>query len=363
MYMNFWYPVCASDELQDKPLPVTMLGLKFAAFRDTEQRAHLVSDTCIHRGGSLSKGWVKDDCIVCPYHGWEYSGNGQCARIPSQNKGKTPGRAKVDSYPTEERYGILFAFLGDLPESERPPIFDIPEWGQDGWRAGDPVWRDVKCYYERSVENGLDPYHNEFVHPSQGLPKIISESTVITEMDWGTHFIAHFGELRDKASGENELEAVVGELKAGSLYHGPNTLVTDIHFTSDTAFIQYGFEAPIDMNTTRVFLVNMRNCMLEPELDERVKEINAQVADEDTAILENLWPIRTPDTTTKELLTSGDEMVVRYRQHLQEWAEKGWQLDTAALARNDGDVAYAIPCPARRESSSWILDEAPRRSA
>ena len=25
----------------------------------------------IHRGTALSLGWVKNDCIVCPYHAWE----------------------------------------------------------------------------------------------------------------------------------------------------------------------------------------------------------------------------------------------------------------------------------------------------
>ena len=69
MYINFWYPMCTSEELEAKPLRVTLLGMRFALFRDSEGKAHTVSDTCIHRGGSLSKGWIKDDCIVCPYHG------------------------------------------------------------------------------------------------------------------------------------------------------------------------------------------------------------------------------------------------------------------------------------------------------
>jgi len=362
MYMNFWYPACTSEELQDKPLPLQMLGLRFAAFRDSDGNAHVVSDTCIHRGGSLSKGWVEGDCIVCPYHGWQYNGAGQCQKIPTQTSGKAPGRAKVDSYPVEERYGLVFTFLGDLPEAERPPVFPITEWGQEGWRAGEPVARDIRCYYERSVENGLDPYHNEFVHPSQGLPKIIDETITLTDMDWGVHFIGHFGELDEDGKQTDELDSTPGELRAGSLYHGPNTLVTDIHFNKDNAFIQYAFETPLDENVTRVYLVNMRNCMLEPELDERVKQINMNVADEDQVILENLWPVRTPDTTTKELLTTTDEMIVRYRDHLKEWDKLGWRLDTRAMAAREGDVAYAIPCPARRDSGNWILDEVPRKA-
>ena len=32
------------------------------------------------------------------------------------NGGKVPARAKIDAYPVQEKYGIVFAFLGDLPE-------------------------------------------------------------------------------------------------------------------------------------------------------------------------------------------------------------------------------------------------------
>ena len=62
MYINFWYPICKSEELNDdKPVEAQVLGLPFVAFRDSAGKPHVLSDTCVHRGGSLSKGWVKDD--------------------------------------------------------------------------------------------------------------------------------------------------------------------------------------------------------------------------------------------------------------------------------------------------------------
>jgi phenylpropionate dioxygenase-like ring-hydroxylating dioxygenase large terminal subunit len=360
MYINFWYPICTSAELDElNPQRVEMMNLRLVAFRAESGTAHVLADTCIHRGGSLSHGKTAGENVKCPYHGWEFNGAGICTFIPSMPDAKPPGRAKVDSYPVQEKYGIVFAFLGDLPTDERPPLYEIAEFGKEGWRPGVPVARTVRCYYERSIENGLDPWHNEFVHPSQGLPKINADTIKLTESHWGTHFIGSFGELQAKASAQNELESNPDELRAGSLYHGPNTLVTDIHFDSSRAFIQYGWEAPINQNYTRLFFINMRNCMMEPELDEQVKVINARVGDEDTEILEELWPIRTPDTTTKELLTPGDEMVMRYRNHLKEWDANGWRVDTRRLKDTHGDVAYAIPCPDRRTSGNWILDPVP----
>ena len=164
MYINFWYPIALSTEItNDEPHMVQIMSLNFVAFRDSKGAAHVVSNTCIHRGGALGKGKIKDDCVVCPYHGWEFSGDGKCANIPTLPRDQKPSaRAKIDSYPTEERYGILFAFFGDLPEDERPPLFDITEYDAEGWRANDVVVFEVNAYYQRSIENGLDGAHNEW---------------------------------------------------------------------------------------------------------------------------------------------------------------------------------------------------------
>ena len=139
----------------------------------------------MHRGGSLGKGKMHGDRIACPYHGWQFGGDGACRHIPVLGDGASiPARAKVDSYPVVERYGIVFAFLGDLPEEERPPLFEIPEWDQPGWRASGLVTFDLHAYFERSIENGLDPSHNEFVHDLQGNVKFRPETLVVTDTDW-----------------------------------------------------------------------------------------------------------------------------------------------------------------------------------
>ena len=135
MYINFWYPIVRSEDLSmETPEKVTVLGANLVAFRDEQGEPHVLSDTCVHRGASLGGAWSAGDhvprivngCIVCPYHGWEFGGDGQCKNIPSIGYGqKAPARAKVDSYPVEEKYGIIFAFLGDLPEEERPPLMQV----------------------------------------------------------------------------------------------------------------------------------------------------------------------------------------------------------------------------------------------
>jgi phenylpropionate dioxygenase-like ring-hydroxylating dioxygenase large terminal subunit len=364
MYINFWYPIAKSTDVSaEKPLHVKLLCLPFVAFRDAAGGAHVLSDTCVHRGGALSKGQIKDGCVACPYHGWEFSGDGTCVKIPSLGPdAKLPTRARVDSYPVQEKYGIVFAFLGDLPESERPPLYDIEEYGTPQWRAQLFVL-DVNAYYERSIENGLDPIHNEFVHPAQGQPSLPAElqrrGYPVEDIPWGSKFFLAFGERAHADTALKDVKSGAHVGSAGSWHQGPNQLVTWIQLTPTNAFHQYLFEAPVDETHTRIFLVSLRNWLLDEKLDPRMEQATLAIVREDVGILENLNPVRTPDSNNKELLVPGDIAVVRYREWLKKWDEKGWRIDYKALYGRLGDDALAIPSPARRNSPNWVLGTVP----
>ena len=364
MYINFWYPVALSKEVTNEaPITVDIMSLNFVAFRDSDGAAHVMSNTCIHRGGALGKGKVKGDHVECPYHGWQFAGDGKCKMIPTNPlDAKPPARAKVDAYPTEERYGIVFAFLGDLPEAERPPIYDIPEFEKESWRVNEVVVFEVNGYYQRSVENGMDGAHNEFVHPLQGAPSIVEnlrkhDIDVQDESEWGCGFM--FAASGSMSEDTKILGAGEGRTVAGSSHHGPNTLITRINFSEERGFAQYFFEAAVSDAKTRIFFVNLRSWMLEEEMDKRIIDINMQIAHEDIDIIEGLEPVRTPKSTAKEVLTKADAPIYRYRDFLKGWDDRGWRVDWKELQQQRGDVAFAIPCPARRTEKNWVLDSVP----
>jgi phenylpropionate dioxygenase-like ring-hydroxylating dioxygenase large terminal subunit len=97
MYINFWYLAAQSGEVPagaERPLKVQILGHHSALWRDQSGKVRRISDTCSHRGGALADGRIRGDCIECPYHGRTFNGDG----------------------------------VSDLPETERRPIIDIPEF-------------------------------------------------------------------------------------------------------------------------------------------------------------------------------------------------------------------------------------------
>jgi len=316
--------------------------------------------------------------VVCPYHGWEFGGDGECKNIPSIGYGtKPPPRAKVDSYPVEEKYGIVFAFLGDEPEESRPPLLEVEEFGQEGWVANEVLILEVPYYYERSIENGLDPAHNEFVHPTHGFSAINRETYKVREYEtedhnqsWGFWFMHRFDSppLPQKGSatspdtdtpwGDEKTER--SDVYAGGGTYGPNIMPTYINITADKMFRQYFFEQPVTENLTRIFFLNMRNFLLDTKHNGPIHARNKVIAQQDIDILVDLNPQRTPLSTTKEVLMPADKAIAAYREWLAKFDDMGWRIDLNEFnARNDKDMAFAIPCPARRVSGNWVLEEIP----
>ena len=368
MYINFWYPVCLSKELEDKPLKQKILGLEFVAFRDKAGNANCLSNTCVHRGGSLGNGKCvpENNAISCPYHGWQYGGDGKCLMVPSLGPdSKVPARAKVDSYPVSEKYGIVFAFLGDLPKKERCDVYEIEEFETDGWRTNETITIDINYNYERSIENGLDPAHNEFVHPTHGFEGAKNDykvnPTQITDTAWGANFAQVFDAppLDAETYGESARKES-GNLTVYGGYYGPNTLITQIHTQEETGwFHQYFFEQPIDEFQTRIYFVNMRNWLMDEAMDAMIMERNLVIAHQDIDVMKNLRPFVTPDSMTKEILLPADAIIGKYRSTLKEFDEMGFRIDVRKLKDQEHNTAYAIPCPARRTEKNWVLDPIP----
>jgi phenylpropionate dioxygenase-like ring-hydroxylating dioxygenase large terminal subunit len=352
MFINFWYPMALSEELGEKPYRSVALGQNFAVFRDSEGLAHCLADTCVHRGGSLSSGKLNGDVIQCPYHGWRYDGTGQCRHIPTLAEGsKIPARARVDAYPVAERYGVVFAFLGDLPDEERPPIMEIPQWDQEDWSVTSLVY-DWEASFERVIENGLDATHTEFVHPSAGLdgsfnPKDVIDQRLV-ETTWGSAY---------------QMDTPGVEIEHG--HHGPCHQWTFLTFKMgqfNGKFRFYSFVRPIDANSVRRYLFHARDFQLGKKMDEELVQTTLGFEKEDRPVIEQMRPLFSPRDTNSELLLPEDEIMVSYRRYLDQWQENGWQIDIDAQKNRSDRKVFAIPSPERREHKNWVIDPLPLSS-
>ena len=370
MLINLWYVAEWSHAVKDKPVKVKMLGQHFVLFRDAQGKAHCLSDVCLHRGGSLSGGQVHDNCVACPYHGWRYNGEGDVTFIPTRGEGgEIPKRAKIDAYPTEERYGLIWVFLGDLPEEERYPIPPFAEWGQPGWKevTSEYTWKAAAA---RVVENGIDMAHASFVHPVFGHPSTADKNYIEKDHKeewWATHTcVMHPPQFKDSFWRRFIRKEKQPTRVHPGFYLPGYTVRLQVDLRPGWQLIMFDANTPVDEFTTRTFAIQLRSFFRQKMFDKgsvkRLKEILYQ----DAAIVEHAAPNWLPETLANELSVQEDKFMSFWRQTRRRHIEEmGWQIDSLALKSHEGYKAHTIPSPGRREHPDirWVLDTVPLKPA
>ncbi|MCL1990233.1 MAG: aromatic ring-hydroxylating dioxygenase subunit alpha [Defluviitaleaceae bacterium] len=155
-----WIVVCRSTDVGEKPIQVIVMEERLVVFRN-DTGVHIFKDLCIHRGAALSLGEVKNNCLVCPYHAWEFDQNGDCVKIPQLTEGRTiPNKAKSVVYPCQEKYGYIWVNLA----GNKPDFFHYEPMEKANYRH--IIWgpQEVDAKPPRIVENFLDVGHLAIVH-------------------------------------------------------------------------------------------------------------------------------------------------------------------------------------------------------
>lgn len=372
MLMNLWYVGEWSRNVKDKPVKTKILGQNLVLFRDAEGKVKCLADVCLHRGGSLAGGWVneKRDCVVCPYHGWEYGEGGKCKKIPSEGpEFKIPERFKIDSYPVEERYGMVWIFMGDLPEEERYPIPPFPEFDDPQWRAVDSeyVWNAEAA---RVVENGIDIAHASFVHPEFGYPDAADKNFIekIERHEWwaASSNVMYPPELKGGLfNWRKTIRKDKQETRVHPVWYLPGmTVRIQIDLKPGWHILMFDANTPVDEHTTRTFAIQLRSFFKQKIFDKGSVKRLKKVLLEDAAIVNESSPYYLPETLVNELSVKSDRFMFTFRNARRKLIEeKGWLIDTDARDRYQGRKVLTVPCPDRREAlekgEGWVFDAMP----
>ena len=178
-YPESWYPLCHSKDLKVRtPKLIDAFGGKLILFRDEEGLPVAVSSYCPHMGTDLSKASVIDGQLRCPFHHRTYGRGGKCLKVPGLQESfeidKTFNPPGLKSYPTIEKFGLIFMYLGQTP------LFDFPSFPRlDGEAAYSFALRkDLRTPYSSLVFNGFDTHHLTCIHNREILapPVLDSES-------------------------------------------------------------------------------------------------------------------------------------------------------------------------------------------
>lgn len=162
---SLWYVAASGRDIKrGRTVHRTLLGEPVLIGRNSDDTVFALRDTCPHRGTLLSRGVFDGREVECPYHGWRFATTGQCTSIPSQKEGQKPQAKDICavSYPAVENNGVVWVFIGDLPEI-LPEVPDVPYIGD---RLQLHLCKTFQCDIDLAVTGLMDPAHGAFVHAS-----------------------------------------------------------------------------------------------------------------------------------------------------------------------------------------------------
>ncbi|MES2288132.1 MAG: Rieske 2Fe-2S domain-containing protein [Pseudomonadota bacterium] len=153
-----WHPIAYAREIGARPVARMLMDRPVVVWRSADGLS-VLEDRCPHRNVPLSGGRIDAGVLSCPYHGWEFGGDGQLLRVPGSSE--CPATA-ARAFPVIERAGLIWTSFATEPA----PFPELPAAISDPTR--DCFWWRVDSSQARiadAIENILDPMHSYFVHP------------------------------------------------------------------------------------------------------------------------------------------------------------------------------------------------------
>jgi len=170
-----WFALALSDELAvGEVKPLQYFNRELVLFRTQSGQARVLDAICPHLGAHLGHGGsVNGESIACPFHGWEFDGEGYCTDVPyatNMPPKLVKDRAIRHYQVTEDNRAIWMWYHPD----DEPPHWQLDHVEE----MNDPVFwtesrsRDwiVNCHIQDTNENAVDKAHFAYVHTSEYVP-------------------------------------------------------------------------------------------------------------------------------------------------------------------------------------------------
>ena len=306
--VNDWHAVATVRDLENKnPLAVRLLGEDVVVWR-LHGEIHAWQDLCIHRGTKLSMGKLQQDCLVCPYHGWQYDKRGQCVLFPAHPEQTPPPKARVTTYLVKEKYGLIWVSLGD-PQHDIPAF---PEWEDASYRKIPAGPYNFNAAAPRAIENFLDVAHFPFVHSGTlgdpKYPEIAEYEAIITDDGVVSEEIRVWQPDPDGTGQGAEVTYTYRVLRPLTAYFIK---------TKGASFAAYYVVSPIDELKSRAWILMAMDYGFEQSTESLVA-FQDGITGEDIPIVESQRPELLPLDLQEELHLRSDRMAIAYRKWLRQ---------------------------------------------
>ncbi len=168
-----WFMVAYSDELEiGGVMPLHYFGQELVLWRGEDGLPRVIGAYCKHLGAHMGYGGrVNGNALECPFHAWEYDGEGAVTKVPYAKKiPPSAARPCKAQWPTVEKNKQILVWYHPFGEA---PKWEVEEFAQ----VHDPEWTDYDKYewivqgpVQNMAENGVDAAHFKYIHGTATFP-------------------------------------------------------------------------------------------------------------------------------------------------------------------------------------------------
>lgn len=344
MLTNFWYGIEFSKEITSRPKQILLLNQKLVAWRKADGSPVLMQDACPRCGAPLTLGNVVNDAIVCVKDGVSVGADGVSANQPS---------LYVDAYPCEDRYGWLWGFMGDVSESERVPIPELPYlhdhqtykhiYGNFQWNA----------FYARVLENGVDAAHTPFVHGGAfGNPDEpeIEDYAVEQVSTTSARATIHFNPQPSKGLWSRLYPRDRKQVRTVVQWWLPNISLLEVHIPLGDLIV-YNAHVPLTDHITVSKYIALRTFFKDNWADRDAHKRVLNIFGQDQKVVEAQRPELLPYDIGEELHVRSDIIQVEFRRARKPFFDRGWGLYPRDVYLPDIKQEPVIPSPVRKRAT------------
>ncbi|WP_372864198.1 Rieske 2Fe-2S domain-containing protein [Spongiibacter sp.] len=314
-----WFAVSYSDELApSESRAVHYFGQELVLFRTESGRAVLMEAYCPHLGAHLGHGIhersgtgggrIEGNNIVCPFHSWKFSPEGECVEVPYAKNmpPKVQGKKCLKSFPIRETNQVIWAWYHPEGESPKWDVVEHEEANGDDWSPLERYEWFLDTHSQEMAENAADPAHFKYVHGTASFP------------EWETTYDGPMVRGLQVANMPTPRGEVKGSIRTGSA--GPGQGFTKFEGIADTFLM--GLTTPIDNER-----VHVRFAFTQPKVNGEVKKggVNAAIIanivgqlEEDKPIWENKIYRPLP------ILCDGDGPIAKFRKWYSQFYAGGF---------------------------------------
>ena len=341
---NAWYVAAWSNEVNHDLQQILVLGEKICLYRNNNDNVVALEDACPHRKLPLSNGRIKNDGVECGYHGLTFNNQGKCIWAPGD--GKIPPKAKVHAYPIQEKYDLVWIWMGDPKLADPSSIIDItnfdnPEWGVNRGKA-----MELNCNYLLMCDNLLDPTHVAWVHQSSFAQSETKDAPLnVTHTDEG--YIVHRWMMDAEPAPFYkkiiEFEGHCDRLQHYEVRYPAHALIRAVFTPAGTGGVNgtldektfvmdsYNFMTPTTESQTRYYWFQLRNIRPNDKALSKIMSDDVQHAFEEDRIVLNAVQIGLNEKKSPTIDLSIDSGQLRFRRQLAKKIEEEMSAKEGAL--------------------------------